>query len=76
MTPYKNLSGHSGIVAYAIFEDAIHVRFRDGDEPNYLYDAASVGPAKLATMKRLAQAGRGLATFISRTVRDAYARRW
>jgi hypothetical protein len=76
MTPYKNLSGHSGVVAYAIKDDAIHVRFRDGDAPNYLYDAASVGKDKLATMKKLAQAGRGLSTFISQQVGGNYASRW
>ena len=76
MKPYKNLSGHSGVIAYAITEDAIHIRFRDGDASNYLYDAASVGKADLETMKRLAQAGRGLSTFISRNVGDRYARRW
>jgi hypothetical protein len=76
MTPYKNRSGHSGVVAYAITEDAIHILFRDGDEPNYLYDVASVGRAQLEAMKRLAQGGRGLSTFISQHVRDAYARRW
>ena len=76
MTPYKNLSGHSGIVAYAITADAIHIRFRAGEEPNYLYDSASVGKADLETMKRLAQAGRGLSTFISQHVGAHYARRW
>jgi len=76
MTPYKNLSGHSGVVAYAITEDAIHVRFRDGDRANYLYDSASVGKDKLATMKKLAQAGRGLSTFISQQVSGQYAKRW
>lgn len=76
MTPYKNLSGHAGVVAYAITDDAIHIRFRDGVEPNYLYDTASVGKADLQTMKRLAQAGRGLTTFISRNVGERYARRW
>ena len=76
MTPYKNLSGHSGVVAYAITAAAIHSRFREGDEPNYLYAAAGVGRANLEALKRLAQAGRGLSTFISRTVRDDYTRRW
>jgi hypothetical protein len=76
MKPYKNLSGHSGVVAYDITNDAIHIVFRDGDEPNYLYDAASAGRANLEAMKRLALAGRGLSTFISRNVRDGYARRW
>lgn len=76
MKPYKNLSGHSGVLAYDITADAIHVRFRDGDAPNYLYNAASAGRANLEAMKRLATAGRGLSTFIARNVRDGYAKKW
>ncbi|TWI69671.1 hypothetical protein IP91_00744 [Pseudoduganella lurida] len=73
MKRYRNLEGHSGVVAYAIGEDAIAVRFAGGDVYDYTY--AATGRARVETMKALAEAGRGLSTFISRYVRDDYARR-
>ena len=74
MQPYANLSGQSGVVAYAIEADAVRLRFQGGDE--YRYTAAGVGRDNLEQMVRLARQGRGLATFISRTpaVRDGYSR--
>lgn len=73
MKRYRNLDGHSGVVAYDIGPDAIAVRFAGGDVYDYTYRAT--GRARVETMKALAGAGRGLATFISRHVRDAYERR-
>ncbi|KGK56972.1 hypothetical protein NC00_15250 [Xanthomonas cannabis pv. phaseoli] len=68
---YSNRDGHSGVVAYALAEDAIAVRFRSGE--TYVYTADSAGADVVATMQRLAKAGRGLSTYISQHVRDAYA---
>ncbi|WP_410854534.1 hypothetical protein [Paraburkholderia sp. SIMBA_054] len=41
MKRYRDLSGQSGVVAYEISDDAITVKFRDGDV--YLYDYATAG---------------------------------
>ncbi|MDB5961693.1 MAG: hypothetical protein JWP59_2987 [Massilia sp.] len=76
MTPYRNLSGTSGIAAFAIKSESIHVRFKHGDTPNYLYDFASSGQQHVQAMQALALAGRGLSTYIARHVHDRYARRW
>jgi hypothetical protein len=71
---YGNRSGHSGVVAYAISADAIVVEFQDGWK--YEYTKRSAGAVTITTMHRLAAAGRGLSTFISRQVRDAYERKY
>lgn len=71
MVPYKNLSGDSGVVAYAIGKGWIDVRFVEGG--TYRYTLGSVGAADLATMQALAVQGRGLSSFISRQVRERYA---
>lgn len=73
MEPYKNLSGDSGVTHYAIGLGSISVRFRDGT--TYLYDAARPGVEHVERMQALARAGRGLSTYISKHVRDAYARK-
>jgi hypothetical protein len=74
MKRYRDLSGQSGVVAYDISNDAITVKFRDGDV--YRYDYSSTGQREVEEMKRLALAGQGLATYISRFVKDRYARKW
>jgi hypothetical protein len=73
MKRYANLSGDSGVVAYALGSDSIRVRFRDGW--TYEYTSASAGRAHVEAMKALAVAGRGLSTYITRHVRTAYASR-
>ena len=73
MRLYGNSSGNSGVKAYAIRQGAIEVEFVNGQA--YLYDDAHTGPARIRRMQRLARAGRGLSTYISREVRQAYARR-
>ena len=74
MKQYRDLSGQSGVVAYEVSDDAITVKFRDGDM--YLYDYATTGRREVEEMKRLAVAGQGLSTFISRVVKERYARKW
>lgn len=71
MKRYANLHGDSGVVGYALLPGAIAVEFRSGAV--YLYTADSAGPGRLARMRKLAAAGRGLSTYISRHAHDRYA---
>jgi len=73
MAKYLNLSGNSGVLAYAVQEGAIIVQFVDGHA--YLYTDRSAGEANIREMQALAERGRGLSTFISRTVKDGYERK-
>jgi hypothetical protein len=68
--PYQNLSGDSGVTAYAIDADAIHVKFAD---ETYTYNYARPGRTEVEHMKTLARTGRGLSTYISRHVKTRYA---
>lgn len=71
MRPYRNLSGKSGVVAYATGPDYILVKFSDGAV--YRYDASAPGARHVARMQELAETGRGLATYISRNVGKRFA---
>lgn len=71
MKRYANLSGDSGVEAYAIAPGRITVRFRGG--ATYVYDRRAPGAAAVAEMQRLATAGRGLATYITRHVGGNFA---
>lgn len=71
MKPYKNLSGNSGVLAYETGEDYIKVKFHGGDV--YLYNYSVTGKFNVERMKKLAEEGKGLSTFISRYVRERYA---
>lgn len=73
MRRYANRDGDSGVVAYALAPGQITVRFRDG--ATYLYDTARPGAAAIAQMQQLAVEGRGLGSYISRHVREQYARK-
>jgi hypothetical protein len=68
--PYPG-RGESGVTRYAIGPDFIIIEFKSGD--TYRYDSTIPGRAAVATMKKLAVAGHGLATFISREVGANYA---
>lgn len=74
MESYRNLSGESGVVAYELLPSAIVVQFNNGWK--YEYTERSAGASAVATMHRLARAGRGLSGFISMNVRDAYTRKF
>ncbi|EGQ9613077.1 MULTISPECIES: hypothetical protein [Vibrio] len=76
MTPYKNLSGRSGIESYEITDDAIHVVFRTGRERNYLYTNKIPGKKAVDRMKVLAIAGHGLNSYISTIIRTSFERKW
>ena len=73
MTPYADPHGPSGVAAYTLGAAHIDVRFKSG--AIYRYTVLSVGQANFDHMARLARAGEGLSTFISRVVRDPYAAR-
>lgn len=73
MTRYLNLAGNSPIVAFHIGAGHIDIVFRDGG--TYRYTNASAGAQRIVAMKRLAVAGRGLATYITREAHDRYAER-
>ncbi len=73
MTPYRNRNGSSAVDAYALLDDAIIVRFRDGS--TYRYGHLHPGRHHVGQMKSLAMAGRGLGEYIDRYVRDKYEAR-
>ncbi|WP_350282368.1 hypothetical protein [Nitrosomonas sp.] len=76
MTPYRNLSGNSNVVAYETTDDSIHVVFKSGTYRHYLYNSARPGAAVVERMKQLAAQGRGLNSYISSTVKDKFRRKW
>ena len=71
MIRYKNINGHSGVLAYELGPDFIRVQFTGGVV--YLYTNKVTGRRNVDYMKSLAVRGRGLSTFISTTVKDRYA---
>ncbi len=71
MEQYQNLAGNSGVATYESGLDFIRVQFTNGETYLYTYDSA--GADAVERMKTLAEQGRGLSTFISRTVKSAFA---
>jgi hypothetical protein len=73
MQPYRNHSGEAGVIAYEYGEDWIRLRFIRGS--SYTYSAAHIGKANVIKMKKLADAGKGLTTFINRhpEVKNGYS---
>lgn len=74
MERHKDLSGNSGVSAYELSSHGIVVQFKNGW--NYEYTSQSAGAATIATMHRLAPAGRGLGSFISTIVQQGYSRKF
>ncbi|QCO67137.1 hypothetical protein E5843_03910 [Luteimonas yindakuii] len=68
---YSDRSGQSGVRAYALVPGAILLRFAD-DRAIYLYDDVEPGAQHVTAMRRHAEAGSGLATYINQHVRDRY----
>ena len=68
---YGNLSGDSGVTHYVIGSDFIAVQFRGGTV--YVYDWSSPGRSHVEQMTARAIAGRGLGTYISQHVKQAYS---
>lgn len=71
MNKYKSLQGKSGVEAYEIGENSIRIRFQGGE--TYLYNEEKPGKLKVEKMKKLAESGSGLSTYISQQVRGNYA---
>jgi len=67
---YADRGGSSGVAAYRIEADALVVRFKDG--ATYRYSVASCGAGAIADMQWLAEAGRGLNSYINRHVHDRF----
>ena len=65
MTSYKNLWGNSNVVAYSYWSDFIKVEFASGTYTIYTYTYGSAGSSAVETMKRLADAGSGLNSYIA-----------
>ena len=73
LTPYRNRDGNSGVSAYQLLDDGIIVRF--AGDGTYRYGPERPGRYHVGQMKSLAMAGRGLAKYINRYVRDKYEER-
>lgn len=73
MRRYRDVHGDSGVVAYDPGPDFIKVRFKHGG--TYVYDYESTGRFQVERMKVLAVSGEGLSAFISKFVKENYARR-
>lgn len=73
MQRYRDVRGDSGVVAYEAGPGYIRVKFKHGG--TYEYDYTSTGEFQVERMKVLAASGEGLATFISKFVKESYARR-
>jgi hypothetical protein len=71
MKRYRNISGNSGILAYEIAPGFIKIKFADGGV--YVYDHRKPGKRHVEAMKKLAVAGKGLATYVNQFVRDNYS---
>lgn len=73
MIKYKDINGDSGIEAYEIGLDKISVKFRNTAKI-YVYSYASAGKENIEHMKKLAQSGDGLNSFINLNVKYKYVR--
>lgn len=71
MQLYEDVNGDSGIVTFESKPDSLIITFKD--QSKYLYTIGSVGGIHLENMKRLAERGDGLNSYINRYVRKKYA---
>ena len=76
MTPYKNVNGNSNVEAYKICDESITVRFMSGQWRHYLYSYEKPGESVVERMKVLAEQGHGLNSYISKTVKTNFERKW
>lgn len=73
MKKYLNKEGHSGVTGYDLAPKSISVEFNH--DAVYLYTHKSAGKNVIDKMKALAATGRGLSTYISRSVRDKFEKK-
>lgn len=69
--PYADTQGNSGVAGFEYGTDWIDVAFK-GSEVIYRYTYRSAGKAHVEEMKRLADAGDGLSTYISQRINVRY----
>ena len=74
MEAYRNLSGHSGVELYEIGADYIIVKFKNSTYA-YHYTYRKPGVHDVEEMKNLAEAGRGLCSYINQNVRNNFERK-
>jgi hypothetical protein len=72
MIKYLDLDKDSGVEAYEIIFDRISVKFKGGSV--YVYSYQSDGRENIEKMKKLAQLGDGLNSFIKLNVKYKYVR--
>lgn len=70
MKKYKDITSTSGVTAYETGEESITVEFNH--DAIYLYTYESAGKRRIEKMKRLANEGKGLSTYISKAVKEKY----
>jgi hypothetical protein len=71
MERYRNLGGDSGVSAYEIGSDYILVKF-SGTARTYRYSYRKAGQNHVENLKRLAQNGSGLNSYINNYVKNLY----
>jgi hypothetical protein len=69
MHPYKNLSKNAGILAYDFAGNDIIVKFTNN--VIYLYTEKENGKEQIEKMKKLAEKGEGLTTYINQNIKHA-----
>lgn len=72
MQTYANRGRNSSIRCYEYGKTYIKVQFKTGTPYIYSYDSA--GTSNVEEMKRLADSGRGLGSFIMRNCRTLYVK--
>lgn len=70
MKTYKNLSGKSTVASYELAKDYVMVSFTNREK--FRYSNQSAGSANVRQMKTLAEAGKGLGTFIEANVKKLF----
>lgn len=73
MKTYKDLGGDSGVAAYDYGSDWIQIEFKTGSI--YEYTNASAGQGNIESMKKFANSGDGLNSFINKNVRKLYSKK-
>ncbi|MFN8714668.1 MAG: hypothetical protein ACK5Z2_17605 [Bacteroidota bacterium] len=71
MEKYRNSRGNSGVSAYEIGADYIRVKF-SGNWITYTYSYNKAGKSHVENMKRLAQSGSGLNSYINSYAKNLF----
>ncbi len=66
MIPYKNLGWDSNVKSYLYDENSITVQFKTWTHKNYCYTHASATLLHVENMKKLADAGKWLNSYIGK----------